>query len=194
MNNCIYRKYHAFCHPGSEKSQNSLLSAGQAAVNMSISSLPEIFLCLILTTMKHGFVPTVSVKLFSACALKLTVKQTCNYCGGKTQACFSVSTVSERVEQAIAEHYVRTPEHQSETEYAMLRHSEGGYEWERKGSGIVYVIEDLLGTSEAVAGDVQHYLEEKHDDFEAAKMGEECSLHLIPVMKNGERWRAKILI
>ncbi|MEH5974376.1 RES family NAD+ phosphorylase [Phytobacter diazotrophicus] len=102
------------------------------------------------------------------------VKQTCNYCGGKTQACFSVSTVSERVEQAIAEHYVRTPEHQSETEYAMLRHSEGGYEWERKGSGIVYVIEDLLGTSEAVAGDVQHYLEEKHDDFEAAKMGEEC--------------------
>ncbi|VVT48756.1 hypothetical protein UYSO10_2488 [Kosakonia radicincitans] len=114
----------------------------------------------------------------NACIEADGVNHTCHYCGGNTQACFSVSAISERVEQAIAEHYVRTLEHPSELEYAMQRHSEGEYEWEREGSGIVYVIEDLLGTSEAVAGDVQHYLMEKHYDFEAAKMHEECEFDL----------------
>lgn len=29
MNNCIYRKYHAFCHPGSEKRQIRIFSGNQ---------------------------------------------------------------------------------------------------------------------------------------------------------------------
>jgi len=32
MNNCIYRKYHAFCHPGSEKRQSRILVLSGAGI------------------------------------------------------------------------------------------------------------------------------------------------------------------
>lgn len=33
MNNCIYRKYHAFCHPGSEKRQSRIFDPYHPALN-----------------------------------------------------------------------------------------------------------------------------------------------------------------
>ncbi len=76
--------------------------------------------------------------------------------------------------QAIAEHYVRTSNEPSEFEYAMLRDGDSDYDWERAGTDIVYVIEELLETSPAVATDIQQQLEEENDSFEAGTMGEEC--------------------
>ena len=97
----------------------------------------------------------------------------CNYCSGN-RACFSLEIITDLTEQAIAEHYVRTPSEPSELQDAMIRHSESDYDWEREGSDIVYVIEELLETSSDVATDIQQLLKERHFDFEAAKMGEEC--------------------
>ncbi|BEM07435.1 hypothetical protein SM14VA4_50070 (plasmid) [Serratia marcescens] len=97
----------------------------------------------------------------------------CNYCG-MNQACFSLRTICNLTEQAIAEHYVRTSNEPSEFEYAMLRHGDSDYDWEREGTDIAYVIEDLLATSSAVATDIQKQLEEKNYSFEAGTMGEEC--------------------
>lgn len=100
------------------------------------------------------------------------VRLTCDYCGG-TQTCFSLGTITDRTEQAIAEHYVRTLSEPSEMEYSMIRHSDGDYDWDRAGSDILCVIEELLETHREVAGDIQQLLQEKHFDFEAAKMGDE---------------------
>jgi hypothetical protein len=101
------------------------------------------------------------------------IRHTCHYCCS-TQACFNLGTISDLTERAIAEHYVRTSDEPSEAQYAMLRDKEGDYFWDREGSNIVYVLEELLETSPAVAGDIQRLLKEKHFDLEAAKMGEEC--------------------
>ncbi len=97
----------------------------------------------------------------------------CKYCG-MNQACFSLRTICDLTEQAIAEHYVRTSNEPSEFEYAMLRDGDSDYDWERAGTDIVYVIEELLETSPAVATDIQQQLEEENDSFEAGTMGEEC--------------------
>lgn len=97
----------------------------------------------------------------------------CDYCGGN-RACFSLGAISDLTEQAIAEHYVRTPSEPSELQYAMIRHGESDYDWEREGDGIVYVIEELLETSSRVATDIQQLLKERHYDLEAAKMADEC--------------------
>jgi hypothetical protein len=97
----------------------------------------------------------------------------CDYCG-VNQACFSLGTISDLTERAIAEHYVRTPSGPSALEYAMSRHNDSDYDWEREGTGIVYVIEELLETRSDVATDIQQLLKERHSDFEVAQMGEEC--------------------
>ena len=97
----------------------------------------------------------------------------CDYCG-VNQACFSLRTISDLTEQAMAEHYVRTPSEPSELEYAMIRHSDSDYDWDRKGDDIVDVIGELLKTCLEAATDIQQLLEERHSDLEAAQMGEEC--------------------
>lgn len=100
-------------------------------------------------------------------------QQVCDYCG-VNRACFSLEVISDMTEQAIEEHYVRTPPEPSELQYAMLRHSEGDYDWEREGNNIEYVIEELLETSSRVATDIHNLLKERNYDLEAAKMGNEC--------------------
>ena len=99
-------------------------------------------------------------------------RNACDYCGAM-QNCFDLEAISDLTEQAIAEHYVRTPTDMSDYESAMSRHSEGDYFWEREGDDIVCVIEDLLEVRPEVALDIHHILKERHYDFEAAKMGEE---------------------
>ncbi|HBM8677304.1 TPA: RES family NAD+ phosphorylase [Escherichia coli] len=99
-------------------------------------------------------------------------RNACDYCGAM-QNCFDLEAISDLTEQAIAEHYVRTPTDMSDYESAMSRHSEGDYFWEREGDDIVCVIENLLEVRPEVALDIHHILKERHYDFEAAKMGEE---------------------
>src|SRR6266851_10363126 len=95
----------------------------------------------------------------------------CFYCQseGKT---FSVEEMADRVETAFEEHFVRTPTDPSSFEYAMIK--EGDLDWERHGDRVTDVIESLADIARRPATDIQHVLEDRHADYEMAKMGEEC--------------------
>lgn len=56
----------------------------------------------------------------------------------------------------------------------MLADRESSYEWERQGDEVVFAISDAASIDESVGADIQGILEERHSDFEVAKMGEEC--------------------
>lgn len=94
----------------------------------------------------------------------------CHYCA-ETQACFTLEVVSDLTEQAIREHFVRTPDEPSSMEYAMIKHC--GREWYRDGQEVGQVIEDLLQTSSEVAHDIQRNLERRHSGFDSAMTGQE---------------------
>ncbi|WP_336778724.1 RES family NAD+ phosphorylase [Pantoea sp. USHLN256] len=108
----------------------------------------------------------------------------CHYCE-ETCACFTLETISNLIEQAIGEHFVRTSDEPSTMEYAMIKHC--GHDWYRDGEEIGQVIEDLLQTSPEVAHDVQQLLEERHSDFDSDAMGLEtefsCESHYVERQK-----------
>ncbi len=56
----------------------------------------------------------------------------------------------------------------------MLRDRESNYEFERHGEPVVWAIANAAEVDEAIATDVQQILEDRHADFEMAKVGEEC--------------------
>lgn len=93
-------------------------------------------------------------------------KKKCHYCNN-IRACFSLESVGDLVEQAVSEHFIRTPTEPSDLEYSMSKYSK--YEWERKGDGIDDIIQELLKTEDIIAHDIREYIEGKnyiHDDIE----------------------------
>lgn len=83
--------------------------------------------------------------------------------------------LADYVEAAFERHYKRTSPDPDDLEYMMLRDREGSYNFERHGEPVVWAIANAAEIGEAIAADVQKILEERHADFEKAKMGEECS-------------------
>ena len=99
-------------------------------------------------------------------------RRECAYCHSTCES-FLVAEVSDDVERAFQDHFVRTPTEPDGYEAALLRDSESTYEWEREGEETVFAIMDAAGVSEAVARDIQRVLEDRHADFDAPLMGEE---------------------
>lgn len=90
-------------------------------------------------------------------------QNTCHYCS-EIRACFSLESVSNMVEKAINEHFIRTPTEPSDLEYSLSKYSK--YEWERQGSNIDDIIQELLETEAKIACDIREYLEEKNSSFD----------------------------
>lgn len=99
-------------------------------------------------------------------------KGKCHYCG-KIGKCFSIEEMSERVENAFAEHFQRTSDQPDSLEITMLSDKESDYDWERHGEEVIYAIMNAAEIPEEAASDIQHVLEDRFSDFDAAKVGEE---------------------
>ncbi|AWR58726.1 TPA: RES family NAD+ phosphorylase [Proteus mirabilis] len=95
-------------------------------------------------------------------------KEKCHYCNN-IRACFSLESVGDIVEQAVREHFIRTPTEPSDLEYSMSKCSK--YEWERKGDGIDDIIQELLETEDIIAYDIREYIEDKNYIYDST--GEE---------------------
>jgi RES domain/HEPN/RES N-terminal domain 1 len=96
----------------------------------------------------------------------------CSYCG-KDLKCFSIEELAERVETAFSEHYYRTSDQPNSYQSMMLSDKESTYDWERDGEPVADAIMNSADIPEAAASDIQKLLEDRHYDFEAAKMSEE---------------------
>ena len=59
----------------------------------------------------------------------------CSYCESEDQ-CWTIEQLADRVEQAFAEHYVRTSNEPDDWQQSLLRDRESDYEWERNGEPV----------------------------------------------------------
>ena len=92
--------------------------------------------------------------------------KTCSYCACKGSA-YSLADIAERIEQVMEEHFERTPEVSDDWPFNE----------DREGEPVEYVISDLAGIEEGVAGDIQAILESKHAIYDKDHWGEECEFH-----------------
>ena len=98
------------------------------------------------------------------------VESTCSYCGLKGKS-LSLDEVADKVDRVFTDHYFKTATEPSGVEYIMAK--EGEKDWERLGEPVIELIEELAGIEPEPAQDLQEILEDRHSDFELAKMGEE---------------------
>lgn len=103
---------------------------------------------------------------------RLGSKAECSYCGNVLNA-YSINRLAERIEEAFAQHYTRTPEDPPAYLSAVLADKEINYVWERDGVPVIYAIMNAAEIPEEAAVDMLGILEEKYSDFESAAMGEE---------------------
>jgi hypothetical protein len=96
----------------------------------------------------------------------------CHYCGEHGN-CFSIEDMAERVETAFEQHYYKTQDFPDAIESIMLADKESNYDWERSGEPVIYAIMNAADIPEEAASDIQKLLEEKHFDYDDAKMGAE---------------------
>jgi hypothetical protein len=100
-----------------------------------------------------------------------TVAQ-CSYCG-ETDKGITVEELADRIESAFEDHYTRTADQPNSWQQSLLSDRESSYDWDRDGVPIVEAIEGAAEISSEAAEDVQAILNDRHDDIEAAKGGEE---------------------
>lgn len=84
----------------------------------------------------------------------------CSYCG-RVNKVIRVGVLADYVEDAFRQHYLRTSDQLT------------GWDQEPNGYPVVDAIVDAAGIPEQAGTDVQQILEDKHEDFDAAAMGEE---------------------
>lgn len=96
----------------------------------------------------------------------------CSYCDQKLP-CITVEALADRVETVFADHFVRTSDQPESWEQSLLSDRESNYEWERAGQAVVDAIAEVTRIPYEAAQDVQAILDGRHDDFNAAAMGEE---------------------
>jgi hypothetical protein len=96
----------------------------------------------------------------------------CSYCV-KMRHSYSVDEVAERAETAFEQHYIRTSDQPDNWQDMLLRDRESSYEWYRNGEPVTDAIMNAADIPQEAAEDIQKILEDKHDDMELAKMGEE---------------------
>jgi hypothetical protein len=101
-------------------------------------------------------------------------QKNCHYCDESLQT-WALSDLANSVATAFEQHYIRTSDQPDGFQSMMQSDKESTYEWERDGEQTVYAIMNALNCSEALAEDLQSYLEEENGDWESAQMGEECA-------------------
>ena len=119
-------------------------------------------------------------------------RRKCSYCD-RTAKSYLIGKMTERVETAFEQHYVRTSDQPTSWQQSMLSDRESGYDWERDGEQTVYAIMNAADIPEAAAEDIQQILEDKFDDFDSAAMGEETEFSSDAYYEqkgtNDEAWR-----
>ncbi len=98
----------------------------------------------------------------------------CTFCGADEEATITVEEMADHVEGAFDRHFERTSPDPDMFEEMMIRDREINYEWYRHGEPVLYAIADAASINEKVAQAVLDILEERHGDYEAAQMGDEC--------------------
>ena len=101
-------------------------------------------------------------------------EEPCLYCQDDEQPTWPLSEVAHWVETAFEQHYRRTSDEPDALQSMMQCDKESTYEFEREGDQTIWAIQYALNCSEALAADLQQYLEEKHSDWDAAMGGYEC--------------------
>ena len=96
----------------------------------------------------------------------------CSYCH-QTAESYAIQELAERIETAFEHHYYRTSDQPDSWQQSFLSDRESNYNWERDGVPVVDAIEAATDIPQDAAEDVLSVLDDKHDDFELAKMGEE---------------------
>lgn len=97
----------------------------------------------------------------------------CSYCESEAQ-CWTIEQLADRVEQAFAEHYVRTSNEPDDWQQSLLRDKESDYDWERNGEPVHDAIACATRIPDEAVADVLEVLGERHSDFDTAAMGDEC--------------------
>lgn len=97
----------------------------------------------------------------------------CSYCEEKSKT-ITIDELANLIEEAFENHFKRTPTEPDDFEAAMNNDRESSYRWRRKGSEVVWAIANAADIKEEAAKDVLLVLEDRHSDFEKAKMGEEA--------------------
>jgi hypothetical protein len=96
----------------------------------------------------------------------------CSYCD-QTLTCISIEELADRVEAAFADHYVRTMNYPDSWQERAMADSESSYHWERDGQPVLEAIEEAAAIPGEAATDALEILDNRHGDFESAKLGEE---------------------
>ena len=99
-------------------------------------------------------------------------RRTCSYCGRKAKT-YTIGEMADRVEAVFKEHYVRTSDWPDPWQITLLSDPESDYSPERAGEPVVDAIMNSADMPEVAANDIQKILEDEHDDFDMAAMGEE---------------------
>lgn len=97
----------------------------------------------------------------------------CSYCESEDQ-CWTIEQLADRVEQAFAEHYVRTSTEPDDWQQSLLRDRESDYEWERNGEPVHDAIEGAARIPDEAVSDVLELLGKRNYDSDIAAMGDEC--------------------
>lgn len=95
---------------------------------------------------------------------------TCDYCGLEGK-CITTEELADHVQGAFERHFTRTSTEPDDS-YSMLQAREG--KWERGGDDVVNAIANAAEIDTPIAEDVQKILDDRHEDYEAIKAGEEC--------------------
>jgi hypothetical protein len=96
----------------------------------------------------------------------------CSYCNCQAES-YTIDDLAERIEEVFQQHYTLTSDQPDSWQRMQLSDRESNYEWERAGVPIIQAIVDAAVISEKAAQDIQSVLDNKHNDFEIAQMGEE---------------------
>jgi hypothetical protein len=97
----------------------------------------------------------------------------CSYCGD-TDRSYTIDDMADRVEAAFEKHFQRTSDEPDDWEASLMRDRESNYWWERDGDPVVDAIEGAAEIPGSAAQEIQKILADRHDDYESAKIGEEC--------------------
>ena len=100
------------------------------------------------------------------------VRRKCSYCG-RTAKGYRIKAMADRIESVFEEHFYRTSENPDSMQSMMLADRESNYEWYRDGDPVVDAIASSGDMPDDAGSDIQIVLEDKYEDFEVQKMGEE---------------------
>lgn len=99
--------------------------------------------------------------------------EVCDYCGCDDAQTWSIGELADSVETAFEDHLFRTPTEPAPEDYVLYADPEFERTWYREGQETAEAIEEAAQIPADAAVDVQALLEDRHDDIEAGRMGEE---------------------